>query len=466
MTRDKTTLEEDCVPVRRGKSRQKGNEAKKISSKAEIKKTSKKHEKVAEANKQKVKKDDMREMDVEEKKVKRRRVNKKRSLIKEDDISEEPEVKKKKKNSNKINVNGKSTQDKTGIHESKGKHKLKVDVNIGMTNDEAKPTTDDEGKSQTLHEVSKKKRKAEDEPVPRPVKYERLGDGPTPVPSTGRKYIGCHVSGAGGVWNAFENAELCKAESFALFLRNQRQWNAKPLDEGTIDKWCDVSQDYPPHLILPHGSYLMNLGSPVPETLEKSRNMLLEELQRCEKLQIPHYNFHPGSTLGKISREECCKTIAESINLAHSQTKAVICVLENMSCQGFTIGGDLHELRVIIEHVKDKSRVGVCIDTCHAHAAGYDLSTEAGFQELLDDFGKIIGWQFLRGLHINDSKGKVGDHQDRHENIGRGTIGLEGFRRVMNCEKFNDIPLILETPWTSNDGYAKEIKKLNSLVNN
>ncbi|KAK8733569.1 hypothetical protein OTU49_006363 [Cherax quadricarinatus] len=309
-----------------------------------------------------------------------------------------------------------------------------------------------------------RKRLTKDVPVPRPVKYESLGDGPSPIPSTGSKYVGCHVSGAGGVWNAFENARESQAKSFGLFLRNQRQWMAKPLDDGTIKKWCDASQDFPSHLILPHGSYLMNLGCPVPETLEKSRNMLLEELQRCEKLGIPHYNFHPGSSLGKITREECCKIIAESINLAHKQTKGVICVLENMSCQGFVIGGDLHELRLIIEHVEDKSRIGVCIDTCHAHAAGYDLSTETGFQELLDDFGKIIGWQFLRGLHMNDSKGKVGDHQDRHENIGRGTIGIEGFRRIMNCEYFNDVPLILETPWTSVESYGKEIKKLEGLI--
>lgn len=135
-----------------------------------------------------------------------------------------------------------------------------------------------------------------------------------------------------------------------------------------------------------------------------------------------------------------------------------------MSCQGFTIGGDFHELRTIIEHVNDKSRVGVCLDTCHAHAAGYDLGTEAGFLNMLEDFGKIVGWQFLRGMHVNDSKGAVGDHLDRHENIGRGFIGKEGFRRIMNCKHFEDIPFILETPWTDNKGYSAEIKILESLI--
>lgn len=311
---------------------------------------------------------------------------------------------------------------------------------------------------------AKKLKKGEDVPVPRPLKYESLGSGPPPVPFTGRKYMGSHVSAAGGIWNAFDNAKECNSKSFAIFLRNQRQWKAKPLDEETVQKWKEVGKDFAPHLILPHGSYLMNLGSPVPEVLQKSRGMLQDELKRCQRLGIPHYNFHPGSTTGKITREECCKTIAESINIAHSQTEDVICVLENMSCQGFTIGGDFHELRLIIEHVKDKSRVGVCLDTCHSHAAGYDLSTEEGFQEFSHDFEKIIGWQFLRGLHINDSKGKPGDHLDRHENIGKGTIGLEGFRRVMNCDRFNDLPLILETPWTSNVGYASEVKKLESII--
>ncbi|XP_076045153.1 putative endonuclease 4 isoform X2 [Oratosquilla oratoria] len=303
-----------------------------------------------------------------------------------------------------------------------------------------------------------------DNPVPRPVKYENLGDGPPPAEQTGRKYMGCHVSAAGGVWNAFGNAEICKASSFALFLRSQRSWNAKPLEKEHVTQWKEASQDMMPHLVLPHGSYLMNLGSPKPEVLQKSRKLFLEELQRCEALGIPHYNFHPGSSLGEISREECCKLIAESINEAHKQTSSVICVLENMSKQGFTIGGDLHELRLIIEHVEDKSRVGVCLDTCHAHAAGYDLSSEEGFNHLLEDYEKIIGWQFLRALHMNDSKGAVGDHKDRHENIGKGTIGVEGFRRIMNCPHFNDIPLILETPWTNDAGYAREIKKLESLI--
>ncbi|XP_047493890.1 probable endonuclease 4 isoform X2 [Penaeus chinensis] len=393
------------------------------------------------------------------------KVEKKAQVAETDDAKQESEEsdneKAKSKTASKVNNKGNSKFTK-----NTGKVKKRV-----VKEEETEETVDNkvkfEKKGKTTGAAPKlhrKKKTTKDEAVPRPVKYESLGEGPAPVPSTGIKYMGCHVSGAGGVWLAFQNAVECNAKSFALFLCNQRQWVSKPLDELTVTKWKDAAKDTPPHLILPHGSYLMNLGSPNPELLEKSRNRLLEELQRCERLGIPHYNFHPGSTTGKISREECCKRIAESINIAHEQTKGVICVLENMSCQGFTVGGDLHELRVIIENVKDKSRVGVCIDTCHTHAAGYDLSSKSGFETFVDDFEKIIGWQFLRGLHINDSKGKFGDHQDRHENIGKGTIGIEGFRRIMNCSYFNDMPLILETPWTSNEGYAKEIKILEGLV--
>lgn len=475
MSRDRTNNKETGAGVKRRRSSQKDNKDKEFGKdtvdKVAKKMSSKRHESLSESKKIKEISSTKDEDTESQGKRKENRRSKKEKAVKKEENQEkedeqgEPQKKKKKRGSDKTTVDSKViTKENVKGSGSKGKGKQKVDVNE-VTNGDVKDKTLDEGKLEMNKESPKKKKKTGDEPVPRPTEYEHLGAGPAPLPSTGCKYMGCHVSGAGGVWNAFENAEECQATSFALFLRNQRQWMAKPLDEATIKKWTDASQGFSPHLILPHGSYLMNLGSPVAETLEKSRSMLIEELQRCERLGIPHFNFHPGSTVGKIKREECCKLIAESINLAHNETKGVICVLENMSCQGFTIGGDLHELRLIIQHVMDKSRVGVCIDTCHAHAAGYDLSKEDGFQELLDDFGKIIGWQFLRGIHMNDSKGKVGDHQDRHENIGHGTIGIEGFRRIMNCEHFNDLPLILETPWTDNKGYAKEIKKLQGLIN-
>ena len=200
--------------------------------------------------------------------------------------------------------------------------------------------------------------------------------------------------------------------------------------------------------ILPHGSYLLNLGSPDESTLAKSRDALVEEMTRCERLGIGLYNFHPGSTCGKISIDECIRRIAESLNLALSKTRRVVAVIENMSGQGHTIGGDFREIRRVIDLVQDKSRVGVCLDTCHAFAAGYDISCARGYDEMMDDFQKFIGFEYLRGVHLNDSKAGVGSHLDRHENIGRGKIGREGFRRIVNDVRLRGIPMILETPMT------------------
>ena len=257
----------------------------------------------------------------------------------------------------------------------------------------------------------------------------------------------------------------------ALFLRPQRTWSAKPLDPDVIDKFKSLTEKHnmATHLILPHGSYLLNLGSPDTSQREKSLDVLVDELERCQKLGITLFNIHPGSSCGKISRDECISHIATGINTAHVRTPGsnVKIVLENMSCQGHTIGGDLRELRQIIDQVDDKSRVGVCLDTCHAMAAGYDLSTEAGFTRFLSEFEEYVGWQWLVACHINDSKGPAGCHRDRHENIGKGTIGVEGFRRIVNCPHFTDIPLILETPLDEKLGnkcYQTEINLLYDLI--
>ncbi|XP_018014258.1 probable endonuclease 4 isoform X2 [Hyalella azteca] len=301
--------------------------------------------------------------------------------------------------------------------------------------------------------------------LPALATYPSLGPGPSAVPKTGRKYVGAHISAAGGIHNVFNNARAINAKSFAMFMRSQRQWIAKPFTDDHVVRYKEQSKSFASHLILPHGSYLMNVGSSKPDLLQKSRDLLVEELGRCHQLGIPHFNFHPGSCVGGSSRADCCRTIAESINIAHSKVPDVIVVLENMCKQGNTIGGDFHELRLIIELVDDRTRVGVCLDTCHAHNAGYDLSTEDGFNSMISDFEKIIGFQFLRGLHINDSKNEAGAHVDRHECIGKGHIGIEGMKRIMNCDLFNDLPLVLETPYTDDAGYAKEILMLEGLIN-
>ncbi|XP_067126308.1 probable endonuclease 4 [Centruroides vittatus] len=277
------------------------------------------------------------------------------------------------------------------------------------------------------------------------------------------KFVGAHVSISGGIYKAVANAISIGAKSFGLFLRSQRQWIGKPLSSEAAKLFQEACKihNFSSHLIIPHGSYLLNCGSPNQEILDKSRAALIDELKRCEMLGLTLFNFHPGSTCGLISTEECIQKIAESINIAHKQTNNVTTVIENMSKQGNTVGGDFRELRAIIDLVEDKSRIGVCLDTCHAFAAGYNLSNEEGFNEMMSDFETIVGMEYLKAVHLNDSVGKLGCHLDRHENIGRGHIGINGFKLIMNDARFNNLPLILETPANLDD--EDEIKILYGL---
>nr|XP_034311283.1 transcriptional regulator ATRX isoform X1 [Crassostrea gigas] len=283
--------------------------------------------------------------------------------------------------------------------------------------------------------------------------------------SAKKKFVGGHVSIAGGLYKAVLEAEDMGSRAFGLFLRSQRQWATKPLADKDAQKFRDtcVEYGYHPDMILPHGSYLMNCGSPEEENLQKSRNLLVEELQRCQKLGLTRFNFHPGSTCGKISVEECLDRIGDSINQALDKTEGVTVVIENMCCQGNTVGGKFEELREIINRVQDKTRIGVCLDTCHMFAAGYDISTEKGFSSMMEEFERVVGLRYLKAIHLNDSKGEVGNNLDRHENIGKGHIGMEGFRRIMNDSRLNNIPMILETPCPDDDTYEKEVKILYSL---
>lgn len=279
-----------------------------------------------------------------------------------------------------------------------------------------------------------------------------------------QKYIGAHVSAAGGVENAPLNANEIGANAFALFTKNQRRWEAKPLSRENIKHFrencreLDFSMDY----IIPHDSYLINLGHPEKKQLEKSRNAFLDELQRCEQLGIKLLNFHPGSHLKKHSPEDCIKTISESINIALDQTDGVTAVIENTAGQGTNMGYRFDQLAQMISGVEDKERVGVCIDTCHAYAAGYDLSTREGFEQTFDEFGKTVGFSYLKAMHLNDSKRELGSRVDRHESLGDGEIGLDAFRYIMNDERFNDIPLILETP--NPEKWPDEIRMLYQYV--
>ncbi|CAF0886305.1 unnamed protein product [Didymodactylos carnosus] len=279
-------------------------------------------------------------------------------------------------------------------------------------------------------------------------------------------FIGAHVSVKGGVDNAIENIQKLNGRAVAMFLRSQRQWNAKPLTDAVATNFRTLCEKYnfKSHQILPHGIYLMNCGSPDAKLRKQSADCLLSDFQRCEKLGITMLNFHPGSSTGKTPIDSSIKHIAEAVNLVLSKTKGVTAVLENMCRQGYTIGGDFHELRSIIDLVDDKSRVGVCLDTCHAFAAGYDLSNEDGYNSMMNEFESIIGIKYLKGLHLNDSKGECNSHLDRHEHIGFGHIGLDGFRRIMNDKRFCNIPMVLETPPDDGVLYENEIRLLYNLI--
>jgi deoxyribonuclease-4 len=277
------------------------------------------------------------------------------------------------------------------------------------------------------------------------------------------KFIGAHVSAAGGVENAPVNANEIGATAFALFTKNQRQWVAKPLTEESINTFkanCD-KYSYKPNQILPHDSYLINLGHPEKEALQKSRDAFLDEMQRCEQLGLDRLNFHPGSHLNKITEDECITLIADSINWALEQTSGVIAVIENTAGQGSNLGHTFQQLKKMIEQVKDKSRVGVCIDTCHAYSAGYEIKTKKGFDKVFNEFEEVIGFQFLKGMHLNDSKKEHGSRVDRHDSLGTGTLGLDPFEYIMKDPRFDGIPLILETP--NDELWAKEIELLKKM---
>ena len=278
------------------------------------------------------------------------------------------------------------------------------------------------------------------------------------------KYLGAHVSASGGVENAPVNANSIGAKAFALFTKNQRQWFSNPLTKASIKEFRENCEKYgyKPFQILPHDSYLINLGHPETAQLEKSRTSFLDEMQRCEQLGLDRLNFHPGSHLNLISIEECLKLIAESINIVLDKTKGVTAVIENTAGQGTNLGHTFEQLREIIDNVDDKSRVGVCIDTCHAFTAGYDVKSTEGFKATFNKFSEIIGFEYLKGMHLNDSKKERATRVDRHDNIGKGYLGEDVFRMVMNDDRFDNIPLILETPDESL--WETEIKMLYSLI--
>ncbi|KAK3310554.1 xylose isomerase-like protein [Chaetomium strumarium] len=289
-------------------------------------------------------------------------------------------------------------------------------------------------------------------------------------------YLGAHVSGAGGIQNAIQNATDIGANAFALFLKSQRKWASPPLaDETKVQFHAMLKQhayDSRKH-ILPHGSYLVNLAQIDDAKATQAFDSFLDDLQRCEALGITLYNFHPGST-GGATMDSACARIAAHLNKAHKATSSVVTVLENMCGSGNVVGSRFEELRDIIALVDDKSRVGVCVDTCHAFAAGYDLRTPEAFAKTMAEFDSVVGMKYLRAFHINDSKAPFGSHRDLHANIGTGFLGLRAFHNIMNHAPLQGLPMVLETPIEEKgpDGktvenkqiWADEIKLLESLI--
>lgn len=278
------------------------------------------------------------------------------------------------------------------------------------------------------------------------------------------KYIGAHVSASGGVENAVLRAVEIGANAFALFTKNQRQWKAPPLKAETIEKFkrfCQVHHFQPEH-ILPHDSYLINLGSPDKEGLEKSRAAFIDELERANQFGLKLLNFHPGSHLNLISESDCLARIAESINIAVEKVPNVIAVIENTAGQGSNLGYRFEHLAEIIDQVEDKTRVGVCLDTCHLFSAGYDISSLASCDDTFRQFDEIVGFRYLRGMHLNGSKTPLGSRKDRHDTLREGTIGTDFCKFIMKDDRFDNIPLILET--INPETWADEINFLRTLA--
>ena len=277
------------------------------------------------------------------------------------------------------------------------------------------------------------------------------------------KFIGAHVSASGGVFNAPINATKIGAKAFALFTKNQRQWEGKPLVQEEITRFkkeLEKAEILPKH-VLPHDSYLINLGHPDVEQRAKSLNAFIDEVRRCEILGLDKLNFHPGSHLKQFSEEECLRAINDSMNEVLRQTQNVTLVVENTAGQGSNLGYKMEHLSFLMENSIDNERVGVCIDTCHLFTSGYDIRDEQSYKQTFEKFDTIVGFKYLKGMHLNDSKPDLGKRVDRHDSLGRGKLGLEPFRLMMNDARFDDIPLVLET--IDDSLWAQEIALLYSL---
>lgn len=278
------------------------------------------------------------------------------------------------------------------------------------------------------------------------------------------KYVGAHVSIAGGVEHAPLQAAAIGATAFAMFTKNQRQWFAPPLGEASIAAFKANCRrhGFAPENILPHDSYLINLGNPDPEKRAHSLAAFVDEMRRCDQLGLVKLNFHPGSHLNEVGERQCLEYIASGVRRAIDEVPRVMAVIENTAGQGSNVGFAFEHLAALIELIDRPGRVGVCIDTCHAYAAGYDLASDEGYDWTMKQFEKLVGFGHLAGMHVNDCKSKLGGHLDRHHSIGMGTLGVSTFERVMRDPRIDNIPLILET--IDDALWAREIAELNAMA--
>ena len=278
------------------------------------------------------------------------------------------------------------------------------------------------------------------------------------------KYVGAHVSAAGGVENSPKNAHAIGAKAYALFTKNQRQWFAKDLTDESIEKFKALNEEFgfKPENILAHDSYLINMGNPDEEKREKATLAFIDELKRVEQLGLDRLNFHPGSHLKAITEEQCLDYIADNMSRAIDASNNAKLVMELTAGQGSNVGYKFEHMAHILDKVNDPSRVGVCIDTCHIFSAGYDISTNDGYEDVMKHFDELIGFDKLMGVHLNDCKVELGKKVDRHHSLGEGFIGWGAFENIMNDVRFENVPMVLET--IDQEIWPEEIKSLYKLV--
>ena len=278
--------------------------------------------------------------------------------------------------------------------------------------------------------------------------------------------LGTHVSVAGGLATAFERAAATGCTTMQIFVKNANQWAAKPIAGDDLQRFRDAAASSSVRPVIAHAAYLINLCAKNPSILKKSRAAFEDELRRCEQLGVHALVVHPGAHLGE-GEEAGLRLIAESLNRIHEQTPGfrVLTTIETTAGQGTTVGYRFEHLREIIDRVEDKGRMAVCMDTCHLFAAGYPVHTPDGWDEVIRSFDTIVGLSRLAAVHTNDSKKPFGSRLDRHEQIGKGMIGLEGFRKLMNDPRFSSVPKILETE-KSEDMHedVENMQRLKSLL--